>query len=473
MHVRNLAIQNFRAIESVEFEGLSNNVVVAGPNGCGKSTIFHALRLWKSVQAGYVDNEYQQWFGEFEINLTQSTRDLALLFRDKKKPVRIAGSVALAPAEKSFIREHVHHLAREVAWRRAAPRARKGGHAMIATGAAGLIGRSDELDEDASQLVEQITSMLDDELFSSEFEITPDLEINTVGFSPVLALVYAISAPDAIGAFEYQSADRNYQREQVANVDLRIETLTQQQAQNALYNSASKFQNIKSQMVSTYLRELIAEKAGIPSSAGPSLLESLKDLFGSFFPEKEFLGPQPRPNGMISFTVKGADGSEYDINDLSSGEKEVLYGYLRLRNLSRRNSVLLFDEPELHLNPRLIKGLPQFYERQLGTPYNNQIWLLTHSDVLLREALGQGSTSSVYHMVANPPRGSRQLVPVAKGESLDAAILGLVGEAATYQPQAKLVIFEGGGDSELDVTMATDLFPRLAAQSNPISGSNK
>ena len=54
-------------------------------------------------------------------------------------------------------------------------------------------------------------------------------------------------------------------------------------------------------------------------------------------------------------------GITHDINDLSSGEKEVLYGYLRISNLAPRQSVLLVDEPELRLNPRLIRGLPQFY----------------------------------------------------------------------------------------------------------------
>ncbi|QKQ74600.1 ATP-binding protein [Nostoc sp. TCL240-02] len=61
------------------------------------------------------------------------------------------------------------------------------------------------------------------------------------------------------------------------------------------------------------------------------------------------------------------------INELSSGEKEVLYGYLRLRNTAPRNSVLLMDEPELHLNPRLISGLASFYHKNLGKPLGNQL----------------------------------------------------------------------------------------------------
>ena len=68
---------------------------------------------------------------------------------------------------------------------------------------------------------------------------------------------------------------------------------------------------------------------------------------------------------------------------------------------------------------------------------------------------------------------TNQLIPVARGESLDRAILDLVGEIASYQPEGKLVIFEGGGDVEFDVGMTLALFPRLASTANTVSGTNR
>jgi predicted ATP-dependent endonuclease of OLD family len=41
----------------------------------------------------------------------------------------------------------------------------------------------------------------------------------------------------------------------------------------------------------------------------------------------------------------------HDIDELSSGEKEIVYGYLWLRTGTPRRSIILIDEPELHLNP--------------------------------------------------------------------------------------------------------------------------
>jgi len=472
MHVRALEISNFRAIASAKLENLRNNIVIAGPNGCGKSTVFHALRLWKSVQAGYVDNEPLQWLSEFEINLVESPRDLTLLFREPTKAVRIAGTVELANEEKDFIRANIDELTHELAWRDLGPRAGKGGRLIVPAAAAGLTRRREDTEQQAALWKTQILETIDEPQFEAELVIDTNLQMRVNPAPPVLRLVYAFNRPDAIGAFEYHTADRNYQREQVSNIDLRLESAVQQQGQTGLYNTAQKYQNIKSQMAGSYLRELIAKAANVEYPAGASLIESLRDLFRTFFPEKEFRGPVPLPTGKLSFNVTTLGGFEHDINDLSSGEKEVLYGYLRLRNLARRHSVLLFDEPELHLNPLLIRGLPQFYARQLGKPFDNQIWLLTHSDVLLREAIEQPDWS-VFHMRSNPAADGTQVAETAKGNSLHRAILDLVGETAAYQPQRKLVIFEGGGDSQFDVTMTTTLFPSLAAETNPISGNDK
>ena len=60
-----LKITNLRAIRRFEINNLGSFVVVAGQNGSGKSCVFDAIRLLKSVYGGYSANEYHQWFGEF------------------------------------------------------------------------------------------------------------------------------------------------------------------------------------------------------------------------------------------------------------------------------------------------------------------------------------------------------------------------------------------------------------------------
>ena len=110
-------------------------------------------------------------------------------------------------------------------------------------------------------------------------------------------------------------------------------------------------------MAAEYVRQALKEKTGVNNSVKTkNLSETLQELFKIFFPGKEFLGPIPTDDGNLSFPVKIEGGATHDINDLSSGEKEVLFGYLRLRNSAPKHSVILLDEPELHLNPALIRG---------------------------------------------------------------------------------------------------------------------
>jgi AAA15 family ATPase/GTPase len=475
MHIKSLEIRNFRAIEIARLDDLPSTIVIAGPNGCGKSCIFDALRLWKSVIGGYNENEWHHWFSEFQISLGLSDKlQLERIFRDRTKPVHITADVALAPTEITFLKENAVNLLRPLMERLTPAEsqyqgpARRGPTTAVATTQEG-IAINDRIALRARQIIHELESAT---TFTGTFTINPDLSLQR-NSGPTLEFLYSLYIPEFLGVFEYHSAQRIYQREQISNVNLQIENVEQQQSQHALYNWAAKYQNVKTQLASNYVRELLAERAGVVIPKRESLIESMKELFRLFFPDKEFLGAQPTVTGALTFNVKTSAGKEHDINELSSGEKEVLYGYLRLRNLSPRHSVLLLDEPEMHLNPRLIKGLPQFYHQYLGETLSNQIWLLTHSDTLLKEALDQEGFA-LYHML--PPSADmtgNQLVPIASGETLDRAILDLVGEVASYRPDGKLVIFEGGGDTDFDVGMTSDLFPELLPIANMISGSNK
>lgn len=168
------------------------------------------------------------------------------------------------------------------------------------------------------------------------------------------------------------------------------------------------------------------------------------------------------------------DGSEHDIDDLSSGEKELVYGYLRLRNLAPRRSILLLDEPELHLNPRIIRGLPSFYRKNLGIDLENQLWMVTHSDAFLRDAFQDGGFS-IYHMKpwAVATNAGNQAVLVSAKNEVHRLIFELVGDIAGFDPQNRVVICEGGGGTKFDASLIQRLFPDLTAHINLISGDDR
>lgn len=303
-------------------------------------------------------------------------------------------------------------------------------------------------------------------------EPNANLRFNT---DMVLTTLFSTYEPEHLGIVDYHGPQRNYVREGGGGINLNLQSTNEQRSQHALYNYNNKYSNVKTELASAYVKDLIAQQAG-GGGVGmeqESLIKTLGELFTAFFPGKQFLGAQPARDGRLDFTVRTAAG-DHDIDDLSSGEKEVLYGYLRLRNSAPRNSVILLDEPELHLNPRLISGLPDFYYKHLGQALGNQLWLVTHSDALLRQSVGH-TGFKVFHM--QPPTAERtvgsQAREIRADEELDQVIIDLVGDLAAYRPGGKLVILEGGGDSEVDLRIIQDLFPAFAVAVNLISGGNK
>ena len=398
MHIRSLQVENFKAITSVNLEGLGGMVVVAGPNGCGKSCLLDAIRLLKSVTGDYNRGEAQSWFGEFQI-ATPSGRGHALreVFQDRSKSLRLAMTIELAASEREYLllnaREVVEHqLLRDLNQQDIMPH-------MMQTGPTAALYRQ-QLDGQRGALDQAVAALKEDlvkAVHFAEVTVSPSGQ-EQISVSDTLALVFSTFRPEHLGIFDYHGAARHFAREQVGGVTLTGEGYAAQLRQGALYNYASKYSNIKTEMASDYVRDLIAKQSGAAVRRSP-LYETLAELFRTFFPGKEFVGPTPTADGQILFQVRTASGL-HDLNELSSGEKEIVFGYLRLRNSAPRNSVIMLDEPELHLNPRLMRGLASFYKTHVSDAMGSQIWMVTHSDALIRDAI-MVPGFSVYHLQAS------------------------------------------------------------------------
>jgi hypothetical protein len=469
-----LTIKNFRGISSLETGELGDTIIVAGQNDSGKSCIFDAIRLLKSVYGGYQQNEWQHFFTEFQIQLHGGSKHLRGLFNDSKFPVLIEARLQLRDREKSFINARADELLEETIWQAVLPEAFQYGGYHKAMFAAQFRDKQPEVTEKVKEILPELRDELTRPEHIGRAIIGPNGEVNLTT-SRVLSVVFTTYRPREIGVIDFHGAQRHYSRENVQGINLSLDQVNQTRSQSSLYNYNAKYSNVKSEMAGNYVKELLAEKAGVDCTENDgSLLKTMKELFTSFFPEKEFVGPKAMPDGTLAFPVKTQNGTEHDLDELSSGEKEILYGYLRIRSSAPRDSIILLDEPELHLNPRLIRGLPEFYRRHLGEALQNQLWLVTHSDALIREAIGKPGFN-VFHMLpcGADARGTSQLRPLVASKDLDLVMTDLVGDLAAYRPGGKGVIFEGGGDSDFDKTLTSTLFAEEVRGINMISGSNK
>jgi predicted ATPase len=470
--ITELSVTNFKAIRQLTLTDLQETVVIAGPNGCGKSCVFDAIRLLKSAYGGYQINEWQSGLGELAINIGRDRSEAARLLQDKTRPLRISADFSLHSEESDYLKGNALDVCREHLWRE---QAQQQGMPVFSASrssvAANMRTYQPRVEADAIAMAAELVEELKKPVLTGVFTIHPNSSIAAERSIP-LEVLFSRYDPANIGIIDYHGANRNYSRQQVDGVNLNIDTSNNHQKQHALYNSANKYSNLKTEMASSFIRQLLIDKA-IGTKSSTSLGETLDELFTTFFPGKKFLGPQPTSGGQLLFHVRLPNGAEHDIDELSAGEKEVLYGYLRLRNSTPKNSMILIDEPELHLNPRLVAGLAGFYHKHLSKAMNNQLWLVSHSDTLIREAVGQQGFSVFHMQPVTEIEEVSQATKVQVGQDADRLVIDLIGDLAAYRPAAKMVVFEGGGDSDFDVRVVSTLFPAFAAATNCVSGGNK
>ena len=470
MHIHSLSVRNLRAIRTFEVDDLETFVVIAGQNGSGKSCVFDAIRLLKSVYGGYAANEYHQWFGEFAINLGDPS-SATKLFRDPQSPIEIRATISFSESEARFLGEDTERLVQALAFQEVTGQPVDYWSFSQISVATQLRSHGPHIEEVARRLSEDVRGAL---AASSRHDLAltihPSGHMRAAECKPA-EVAFQAYEPSRLGVIEYHSASRTFARQQVGGINLDARAFQDQQRQQGLYNAAAKYQNIKTELASSYLRSLIARE--FDAEAGADLNNSLHELFQTFFPDKRYGGATPTPNGALEFPVILATGEQHDIDELSSGEKEILYGYLKLKNSTPKNSVILLDEPELHLNPSLLQGFSDFYYRNLGLQNSNQLWLVTHSDTLLRQSVGN-SNYRVFHMTPAQASGDvNQAVEILADDDVDRATIDLVGDLATYRPHGKVVILESTSENAFDVNVVKRLFPDFAKRVNLVSGGGK
>ena len=472
MTIKRLEIHNFRAIDHVAIDSDSTMVVIAGPNGCGKSCVLDAIRLAKSAYGGYDPHEFQNWLGEFQI-VPNSPASMQKVLRDKNRSAQVSMVIGLHSNEVEYLRSNANDICERMAvsivlpgvvfeeWRQRVQASGQHAQQVIT-----------QIQSIATSLSAELSQRLAVNVHQGVVDIDPTGKVS-LSSNLVLQAVWSTYEPQSVGIVDYHGPQRYFSRELLGGVHLSLKTQEEGQRQSVLYNYAAKYANIKTQMATEYVIHALRQQGGNPLKGRELLSETLQELFNRFFPGKEFQGVKANDQGELEFAVTVQGGDKHDINDLSSGEKEILFGYLRLRNNAQHQSIILLDEPELHLNPKLIQGLPQFYEKYVGTDLDNQIWTVTHSDAFLREAISSNGTK-VLHMreATSDLMGRNQIQEIGGRREEENAILELIGDIAGYRPGGKIVVFEGEG-SEFDKRMAAKLFPSFDRKMNFVSGGNR
>ena len=174
----------------------------------------------------------------------------------------------------------------------------------------------------------------------------------------------------------------------------------------------------------------------------PDPLEKYKKIFSSILPGKELLDIDPvSPR---EFRYKDASGPELNFGSLSSGEQEVIKVLFDVARKDIRHSVIIVDEPELHLHPtltfRLIEAL-----KNIGD-HTNQFIFLTHSSDLISTYY---STGDVY-FIDQKADGSNQAHRLSDLSHEHKEVASLIGQNLGLFAVGKKLVFVEGEESSID-----------------------
>lgn len=258
-----------------------------------------------------------------------------------------------------------------------------------------------------------------------------------ISSSIVRLLRYYSSKSSLLGFFDYIPAYRRRTKSQPQIWD--PELLSDDKTKETL-TSETKFQLTKQYLISLVMRDIQEFQREKKSSKSRKavLKDSLKEIrafFDSFFAPMKFkdvLIFEP-PFKFIISTPLG----DIDIDDLSSGEKEVLNIFIRFHQLKPNGAIILFDEADAHLHPDLER---RYLKVLRNLNKGNQMFLTTHSPEMMIAA----GTDSLYTILKEPLKnGGNQFIQVTQNEHLYSILSDLMGSRGIVSFNKRIIFIEG------------------------------
>ncbi|MEQ1603837.1 MAG: AAA family ATPase [Pyrinomonadaceae bacterium] len=174
----------------------------------------------------------------------------------------------------------------------------------------------------------------------------------------------------------------------------------------------------------------------------PDPLEKYQRIFADVLPGKKLLPIEPANPREFYYEIE--EGNPLPFSSLSSGEKEVVKVLFDVARKNINHSVIIIDEPELHLHPTLTFKLVETL-KATGN-HTNQFILLTHSADLISTYY---ATGDVYFVDAEQT-GENQAHRLSELDSSHGSLVQLIGQNLGLFAVGKKLVFVEGEDSSID-----------------------
>ncbi len=339
MKIERIRIRDLRGIEHLDLDlrdeiGVPRDLVVlAGPNGCGKTTILDAISAALTAPTQLTSHREDMVFSPralVRVGAAQATVALSLTFSAEERAATEALYAESGTPLGGALAENV-----QVQWCYPDPLGKHG------RGFATLEGSGAR------------------ELLGARVEAARRLKI--AGGSP-----HWFRQLGRVCMFDQRRTGLE------RNISPQVWRLLGREGDDA--RRARKTSNPRDILLDLAIR---AELPGVSTDLQESY-EALRRRFSATCGGKTLEGPRTLDNGEIDVVLR--DGAqEYGFDGLSSGELMILSFLIRMATERVHRSIVLVDEVELHLHPtwqrRFLHALPKMGD-------DNQIIVTTHSDYL-------------------------------------------------------------------------------------------
>lgn len=221
---------------------------------------------------------------------------------------------------------------------------------------------------------------------------------------------------------------------------------------------------IETKCQNAIVSEIYRNNLKYPEGYAPDVYKPLKEMLAILLPHLNFLrvDPSNMDNVKCLTSVQGVK-EPIDIDDLSSGEKEVIALFMPLlerqinqiiRKLqkgkevdldSAPDTVMVLDEPDLHIHPELQKRMLT-YMRKRAYEDNVQFIIATHSPVIINEAASNELFSLVPREIAGDNNQLRKVI--SNQEKLE-LFKDVCGDVAILTLGRPIVFIEGKAPDEM------------------------
>lgn len=240
-----------------------------------------------------------------------------------------------------------------------------------------------------------------------------------------------------VGKIEHIPPDRNFSKGHVSSINF-SQDFIEHDRRKMVDDTSAKFDTLKNDLLWMHFVDLQAKDKNLPL---PQYIDGVRKIFNYFLDDVEFLGVDIdiQFRKIPQFQVKTPRGT-HEIDGLSSGQKEIIMTYAIMEKRKFTNSIILFDEPDLHLHGSLERKVLSYIRGLVDQ--GNQFWIATHSP----EIIGAVKNDYICRLTGGKPNTAEQV-------DLHSEKIQLLKQlGATHHIQMvseKIVFVEGESDQEI------------------------